>query len=418
MHSLMIRHPSPDWQDEEFSSLPVEYVLVDGVSENVKDRGSCELAQLNSVIDSFGAEGDVRIAVLVPDELVLSIRIAIPGRRASNIAKAIPFAVEPFLAGELSANHVAHGEIRRGIPTDCLVIEHATLQALIDGYTEAGLDIDIMTTRTAMMDVDESQVVVLCDESDCILKTSEDAIRVDRAQVADHLRELHLDIESETTDFVISASAEEDIEDLQTVLPTEHVTVVRWKDTFLTEFARRAHGVPVANLLQGEYEREKETDFEWRKLILPTSVAASWMAIAIAVLLGQGIWASLQHQGILDESELIYRSVFEEPSNSKEPAMRMAQRLPGSSSVAGLDFLTLWGDFLSSVEETDSGLQVVSTNYSDQPRELLVTCTSQTSFDVGQLQDSLLGKGVNMEIVSQRTDASGESSNLKLTPAR
>ena len=416
MHFLLIRHPSPDWNAEDFSSLPSEYVLINGVSETVKDRGSCELAELVSIVDSLNVDDGVRIAALVPDELALSLRIAIPGRRTSAIAKAIPFAAEPFLAGDLHMNHVAHGEIRRGSPIDCLVIEHETMRALLDGYAKTGLDIDVMTTRTAMIDVDESQVAILCDGPDCILKTAEDAIRVGRTQVSEHLRELQLEIEAEVASFLVMTDPEDDIQDLQAILPSERLTIVRREHGALAELARRMYRTPVVNLLQGEYQREEKSDFEWRKLVVPTSIAASWIALAIAVLLGQGIWASFQHRGILEESELIFRSVFDEASNSQNPALRMAQRLPGSSAVGGMDFLGLWGHFLASNEATNSGLQVVLLRYSEQPRELVITCISGTTFDVEQLQSSMRGKGVSMEIVSQRTDATGERTNLRLTP--
>ena len=97
--TLYLRLPSPD------PSAIVEGLRVAGDGSVV---GSCQRATLAE----FAAAAGPRVVVLIPGDEALSITVRLPKMPVAKIARALPFALEDQIAGDLEAQHFAAGKPR------------------------------------------------------------------------------------------------------------------------------------------------------------------------------------------------------------------------------------------------------------------------------------------------------------------
>ena len=418
MISLLVRHVGDANPTEDLGSCRVEFLLVDSADEHNRREGACLLLELPERMGELEEGAPHRTIVLIPDEWTLSLSVSIPGRNTKAISQAVPFAVEPFLAGDLDSNHVAHGEIRRGELVECLVVEHQVLQGVLATYAALDLSPSVVTCRTSLVERRPDTVSLFCDGEECIVKTAEDGLCVQRGELrellSDHF-EQHVDA---TRRVLVRASPDDELAELEGASSDVEIAVERLHQGALGEMLRWALLPGSVNLLQRRYEREEISDFEWRRWAVPASLAATWIVLSVCVLTGQGIWAEMQSRDLIERSEGIYQEIYGEPSRSEDPGLRMVQRLNGAGGVPAGDrtFLGLYGNFLLANSASGAELRVVTLNFSEQSLELLLTCLSDGSADLEALEDAVAGKGARLEVVSQRVTESDARLNLRVTP--
>ncbi len=120
MPTLFIRFFDAVRASEDGPLAELEWLIID--QGDTKDRGVTDLRGLADLVNRVDFSDPSSVVLIVPTEFVVSIRVSIPGRTASQIRRGLPFALEEYLTDDLNNMHIASGAIRPGEPTDCLVI--------------------------------------------------------------------------------------------------------------------------------------------------------------------------------------------------------------------------------------------------------------------------------------------------------
>ena len=114
---------------------------------------------------------DPDVVVLVPSAQVAWLSRTVPGRRAAQIQRALPFAVEEDLTQDVESMHLAHGPIVRGQPVRCALVDRRLLADWLDCLRDCGLRPDHMVPDACLLPCSQSSASVLFEDGEAFVRT-------------------------------------------------------------------------------------------------------------------------------------------------------------------------------------------------------------------------------------------------------
>lgn len=109
---LFLRPTTPAGQSEAGWHMDAQWLACDAAGAVVA-QGQADADALAALAEEHWAS---EVVLLVPVEHVTWLTIAVPGRSAAQIRRALPFAAEEFLAQDIETMHLAHAPVRAGQP--------------------------------------------------------------------------------------------------------------------------------------------------------------------------------------------------------------------------------------------------------------------------------------------------------------
>lgn len=274
--------------------------------------GEIDAGALSDFVEnhSYWFERPDRVALVLPSTDVMSLSVSVPGRTASSIRQALPFALEEFITSDVEDVHIAHQPIRPGQPVDCAVIDADRLRSWLAQVLDAGARVGSAFSQAEVLrPQDISNTVLLFEQDQVLVVTSDQDALIDRDGVPNALDALGADtitsIGGELSDLELGqiSSAPE-----QTIVqsPPLDYLAQRLSDKF-TGLNTRAGPL---NLLQGDFAvrfEDKGVSVKWRRTL---ALACVWVAIAIVGLAAQGLWFEHQADARTAENFMAFESMF------------------------------------------------------------------------------------------------------------
>ena len=392
--------------------------LISEQGGGVRAEGEADLRGLSELIDpdTDWVQNPANVVLVVPASLVLNINCDVPGRNGAQVRRALPFAVEEYVATDIEMMHVAAGDIARGGNVRSQVIERALLEGWLTALRSIGIRPGYDLSDAEMLPGSASHSTLLFDGDEVLMKNLDSAACVD----------------AENLEFVlggfIEAAGEESV--IETIngevdplsvaqLPPEvefTTTTLDGSQSVLGYLAGLWHSRgPLAdnaiNLLQGDYSVRMSVSGEssrWRSVAM---VAAAWFGIALVAFGAKAFYSDSVAGRLKAENEALFKDIYPDAQRIPPNIKRDMQFRMGDGSSTGGSFVPLIG-LLS--EHITQDIKVRSFNFQGT-RDELSTELILSGFDaLDELKDKLGGSGLAVEISSADQQSDGVHARLRL----
>ena len=396
MPLLVLRPITPAARTEEGYDLRLEWlVLEDGGAvrgEGITDyHGLSDLADPNQ--DWLAVPGNV--LVLVPNQHVLEVTASVPGRSAAQIRRALPYAVEEFIATDIDRMHVASGPIRPGSPVPCQLIERHLLEGWLECLRSVGVQPGYFVADAHLLTVAERAATALIDHDTVLLRTEGQAATLDRGN-------LLLALQSLTIDRVrLINGGLTDIEAVQ--LDAVEVDAEQPGGSSMEVLARLWSGRTDINLLQGEFQPPRVRSAHARGWGVAAALACVWAVVAWGSMLAEAWWADSRADALDAQARTLYASLFpgEKPRNVRRA---LSAKLGTSVAPDGRGLVGL-SSAIASVLPSSARLR--SLEFAGDRGELKTEIVLQGFAELERLEQQLAERGVQAELQNSLQEDQG-----------
>lgn len=412
MTRLFVRIKTPVSRTEEGADSNVDYLVrdEDGTTEAA---GQTDAAGLSRVVETVApwAEDPAKVVALVPVSDVLSASCEVPGRSAAQMRRAVPYAVEEFVADDIDTMQVASAVLVRNEPVHCLVAPRSSVEDWLAFLAETGIQPGFMTADAMALTNDVNVVSVLFEGDHALVRASEQMASVDLPNLGEVLDSVvggTLDSSERPVLRLINGT----LADLPGLgldgFEVEEAPVETSVLGFLAgEFDARA-----VNLLQGDYAVRRRPTGAWSRWRPIAAAAGVWLGVVLALLAAQGFWADYQASRFRDQAVDLYRSLYGVDRVAGNPAARM-RRLLGQATGADESFHGLIGQFGRGLSGISGRYELRGVTYSPRrglDADLLVIDDAVLE----RLGASLRRQGLDMEVISTDSAQSGARIGARL----
>ena len=392
---LFLRPTTPAGQTEAGWHIDAQWLACDAAGAVVA-QGQADADALAALAEEPWAS---EVVLLVPVEHVTWLTIAVPGRSAAQIRRALPFAAEEFLAQDIETMHLAHAPVRAGQPVRCAVLDDALLAGWLACLANAGLAVGHAVPDASLLPAGAGVVSALLDGDDALLRTPEHMARVDVELLAEVLPDACQAMTAGQGDatLVLIGGAVPHMADL----PGVTVEEVAMPDGPLAYLAGRfSPDAAPLNLLQGTYRparRRATADVaRWRGV---AALAALWAAIFVGGALAEGVWAEHKAGALAAEAVALYRSIYPDERPAADVYAEMRRRV-GQVDRGPAQFQVLLGRLAAGIGSEGQGTELRSLSFNEGRAELATELTLAGYADLDRLTERLAAEGLEVDIGS------------------
>lgn len=347
--------------------------------------------------------------VFLPSQFVLMVTCEVPGRSTAQIRRALPFAVEEFVATDIELMHIAHGGIKAGAPVRCNIVAHETVANWLACFKSLGVNPGYFVADSQVLPTDNNSASVLFEGNTALVAAQDQAAIVDPDNLVFALNSL------DVSRIVVINGELSTLDQGQLDNQPEITHVALSQHGVLDYLADQFHGPGYINLLQGIYTPIRPKSAHSGKWQGVAALAAIWVVVAFVGMVAQGWWASTQAERLQQDSFAFYKDAFpqeSQPNTVDQLRRRMRAKLGQSNGSDNSNtFVGLTAQFANVM--TSSG-RVDSLSYTEQREELTVEVLLDGYEELESLKDKLAKAGIALEVVSSEAEAAGARSRLRM----
>ena len=348
---------------------PVAFVLRDSAG-NLLMAG---MEPLSKVAEFARSVPVPTLRVLVPGARVLLTRATVPTRNARALQRALPYALEEQLAGDVEALHCVPGPLGADDSVEVAVVERTCMDDWTGRLKDAGLDARAVVPETAVLPLDEEGGWLLWLEADSAWLGigPGDGLALDRgnAAVMTRMRMEETPVEGRPSRILVvrHGPAREQDRALDAPDAFGEVPVVRREseETLLEVIAADLPSRPPFNLLVGPYSRREQFGRLWRPW-RAAAVIAALFAVVHLIQLNTQIRYMERERAMLDQRmREIYQGAFPGSQAGGDPRRQMESalsQLTRGGSSSGDDFQAVLAHVAPVLVET-AGFRIQSLRY-------------------------------------------------------
>ena len=389
-------HPSADatrceWllRDGQGGVVAQESSDLDGLKDMIAARGTSDTAAL--------ADPD-NVVVFVPSAEVAWLSRAVPGRRAAQIRRALPFAVEEFLTQEIESMHLAHGPIVRGQPVRCALIDRQRMTDWIDWLRDCDLRPGHMVPDASVLPCGEASAGLLLEDGEALIRTPGHIASVETSSLPDILQAVQASFgeSDDPLELEVMSESELSLARIADCGFSVHGTIL---DGSVLEFlaSRWETSQPEINLLQGAFAPVRSGGASPRGWRSVAALALVWVFAALAVLIGEGFVAGHRADALEAESIDLYRSIYPNERRIHNAYAQMRAKLRQSDAGQGT-FHLLLGQLAAGA--TEGSIDVRSITFNESRGELTSELWLPGYAQIDALKLELENQGLTVDISS------------------
>jgi general secretion pathway protein L len=412
---LLLRLPEHDG--------PAGYVLRDSAG-NLLMAGEESLEKLAGLGRSVPVPA---VRALVPGTRVLLTRATVPTRNPRALQRALPYALEDQLAGDVETLHCVPGPAQAGDAVPVAVVERACMDDWTGRLKGAGLDARALVPETAVLPLDPEGGWLLWLEGDSAWLGigPGDGIALDRdnAAVLTRMRLEETPADARPARILVVRHGPARASDGALAGPDAFggVTVVR-RDSeipLLEEIAANLPARPPFNLLVGPFSRREQLSRLWRPWRAAAAIAALF-AVVHLIQLHTEIRYMEREQAMLEQRiREIYEAAFPDSQAGGDPRRQMESALArltrGGAGDAGHDFQVALALVAPVLVET-AGFRIQSLRYRPGQMDMDLRLDSLQALD-GLKQRLERENRWTVEILSARAQDDYVESRIQLRRA-
>ena len=396
--------------------------LISEADGQVRAQGESDLRGLSELIDpeSDWLQNPANIVLLLPTSLVLNVSCEVPGRNPAQVRRALPFAVEEFVATDIEMMHVAAGNIQGGGTVRSQIIERTILDSWLAALHSIGIRPGYAFSDAEMLPGSRGHSTLLFDGDEVLMKNQHSAACVDSENLEFVLGAFIEAVGEAATGEAVIETINGEIDPLSLAqLPSEvefSATTLDASQSVLGYLAGLWHSRgPLAdnaiNLLQGDYSVRMNASGEasrWRTVVM---VAAAWFGIALLGLVVRGFYSDSQAGGLKTASEALYKDIYADAQRIPPNIQRDMQFRMGEGGASGGEFVPLIGQLS---EHISQDIAVRSFNFQGSRDELSTELVVSEFPALDALKEKLTGSGLAVEVSSADQQSDGVHARLRL----
>ena len=394
-------------------AMECEWVAIDE-QEEVVGHGATTFETLHvDVEESLETQSIDQTVLFLSDAMTLFIRAEVPGKTSSQMVKALPYAVENYIATDIEEMHIARGTVRRGLPVDCLTIAKTNLGPIVDRLARSGFEPSYCSTIGMQIPIEEGTIGAIADRSNVWVRTRDQLAVMDMSVATEALKTAAQSSDDmETKVQVKKFSSARSLS--RQISSSPFVEIQDISDPLLVHIAQNFDEQVGINLLQGEFSARDNQALNARAWMRNGAIAVASLLVYIAALYGQGIWAGLNSTDLEDEAKKLYESIYGQSPGIRDPVTRMRGNLGAASRQTGT-FETLLGEFARVVDSTQSRTVIDSLIYRDSQQSLATVMELSSLTALDGFEKALERGPVDVEVENIEQVGFGVRVNLTLT---
>lgn len=417
MPRLFLRFPEPLDSGDELPLATVGWLIL-GDDDTIAAEGSAAIDELGEVAAQCEPwlHDSANVVALISTNEALALSCEVPGRNAVQLRRAAPYAVEEFVTQDIETMQVACGTLARGEPVRCLVAPRQGVAGYLACLESAGIHPSWLTTEAMALAAAPELLTILYLDDSALVRTAEQTASVDLANLPTVLAAAcaSIDVDEGPRLRQINGTLA-DIHLSQLEIPPERVESTVADGSLLAYLAAEFDPGSAINLLQGDFAPKRAPGGAWAGWRAVAAGAGAWLVLTLALLAGEGIWATYQADALREEAAQLYQDIYDVDRVTGNPASRMRFRL-GQAPTAKAGFHHLLGSLGGSLQELPGRFRLESLTYSDR-RGLSAEVIVPDYDALETLQDSLAQRGVELEVVSAEQEQDRVRSNLRVAEA-
>ncbi len=343
--------------------------------------------------------GESRVIVLAPGEAVLLTEAAVPTRNPAKLRRALPYAVEERLVGDVSAQHVVAGRPGADGRVPAAVVSRQRLTGWLEQLREAGLEPDAVVPEPLALPRQEGRATVLLEPDRVLARTGAHA---GFACEAGLLAAFEAPWEPEALDGYHAPG---------TVHASGNVPEARELDGPALALLARGAADAGLDLLRGEFRLGRRAR-EGRRIWMAAAVLVLAWGVLELSLLGADYFRLRAANETLDARiESVFRDTFpEQPVRDPAAQMRQQLALTGTGDAGALDLLRRVAPVL------DGAVNIRLQSLEYREGRLLVAVRADDIGALDALRNAVAASGpFQVELASASATESGVDGRLAIT---
>lgn len=290
------------------------------------------LADLSSQSDG------ARQILVAPSEAVTLHRLALPSRKRSTWARAVPFALEDYLVEDIETLHFALGGAVDGGYLPVAVVDRILLSAWLETCDQAGLTPAAVVPDSLLLPWQNDEWSVLLEARRALVRTGRwEGFATERDNLALLLAQALAEAgETKPRCLRVWGAPATELAETEVELRPEDTPIEP-----LALFASGYQPATVLNLLQGGYSRQAH----WGRWLRPWRAAAALVGMTLLVQIAGQVYDywRLQREvtALRTEIERTFKDALPEATRIVNPKVQMETRLRELAPSGGSGFLEL-----------------------------------------------------------------------------
>ncbi|MER2601845.1 MAG: type II secretion system protein GspL [Candidatus Competibacter phosphatis] len=290
------------------------------------------LADLSSQSDG------ARQILVAPSEAVTLHRLALPSRKRSTWARAVPFALEDYLVEDIETLHFALGGAVDGGYLPVAVVDRILLSAWLETCDQAGLTPAAVVPDSLLLPWQNDEWSVLLEARRALVRTGRwEGFATERDNLALLLAQALAEAgETKPRCLRVWGAPATELAETEVELSPEDTPIEP-----LALFASGYQPATVLNLLQGGYSRQAH----WGRWLRPWRAAAALAGMALLVQIAGQVYDHWRLQrevtALRTEIERTFKDALPEVTRIVNPKVQMETRLRELAPSGGSGFLEL-----------------------------------------------------------------------------
>jgi len=370
------------------------------------------LAELSAVASEHPA------IVLLNSQCLHINQLQLPTQNLQKLLKAVPYAIEEFIAGDIDEFHFVIAKNKHDGSTSVVGINRTTLKNIIQVFQAADINIEKIIPDALCLAADNKQWVCLNYENTSYLQTD-----VTNGMLLSHdllpyvLTNRLQDETQERPEKILLFSEQENDSAFDTLksenLSEDDIEIVNivYNTHPLVVFCGNYKQAAALNLLQYEFKPKRKTSGYWQHWRMAASLAAIWLVLHLGL-------TSFQHTQLKDSNlathakiEKIYKKSFPKSRKIVNPRVQMEQKLKelkGSAGNSSQGLIFLLAESFGTLSHDKKNITLQSLTFRNNRMDIGLESSNLQA--VENLNKNLNN---NKKIKSEITSSSSEKNKVK-----
>ncbi len=375
------------------------------------------LAELSAVASEHPA------IVLLNSQCLHINQLQLPTQNLQKLLKAVPYAIEEFIAGDIDEFHFVIAKNKHDGSTSVVGINRTTLKNIIQVFQAADINIEKIIPDALCLAADNKQWVCLNYENTSYLQTD-----VTNGMLLSHdllpyvLTNRLQDETQERPEKILLFSEQENDSAFDTLksenLSEDDIEIVNivYNTHPLVVFCGNYKQAAALNLLQYEFKPKRKTSGYWQHWRMAASLAAIWLVLHLGL-------TSFQHTQLKDSNlathakiEKIYKKSFPKSRKIVNPRVQMEQKLKelkGSAGNSSQGLIFLLAESFGTLSHDKKNITLQSLTFRNNRMDIGLESSNLQA--VENLNKNLNNnKNIKSEITSSSSEKNKVKGNLRI----
>jgi len=361
--------------------------------------------------------------VLLNSQCLHINQLQLPTQNLQKLLKAVPYAIEEFIAGDIDEFHFVIAKNKHDGSTSVVGINRTTLKNIIQVFQAADINIEKIIPDALCLAADNKQWVCLNYENTSYLQTD-----VTNGMLLSHdllpyvLTNRLQDETQERPEKILLFSEQENDSAFDTLksenLSEDDIEIVNivYNTHPLVVFCGNYKQAAALNLLQYEFKPKRKTSGYWQHWRMAASLAAIWLVLHLGL-------TSFQHTQLKDSNlathakiEKIYKKSFPKSRKIVNPRVQMEQKLKelkGSAGNSSQGLIFLLAESFGTLSHDKKNITLQSLTFRNNRMDIGLESSNLQA--VENLNKNLNNnKNIKSEITSSSSEKNKVKGNLRI----